>query len=126
MGENGDLITIYLLMNPCSLVFTSQEPALPLHLQEIWNMSSSRVGVVYLAAVIPTLICAFLCIFRGSFPCPDQLNYNDSNACGRILRRHDRPRHSDHSFDHLFLAVVGSVHNRWASRPFYNLFRTTK
>lgn len=34
-----------------------QEPSLPLHLQSIWEFNSDRVGLAYLAAVVPALIC---------------------------------------------------------------------
>lgn len=34
---------------------TSQEPALPLYLQASWRLNSSKVGLVYIAAVVPTL-----------------------------------------------------------------------
>ncbi|ETW87640.1 major facilitator superfamily, partial [Heterobasidion irregulare TC 32-1] len=33
----------------------SQEPALPLHLQDVWGLDSSGVGLVFIAAVVPTL-----------------------------------------------------------------------
>lgn len=39
------------------LVYTSQEPAIPLHLQNVWDLDSGKVGLVFLAAVIPTLFC---------------------------------------------------------------------
>ncbi|EKM60730.1 uncharacterized protein PHACADRAFT_133462 [Phanerochaete carnosa HHB-10118-sp] len=39
-----------------SVAYASQEPALPLHLQAVWNFDSSRVGLIYLGGVIPTLI----------------------------------------------------------------------
>lgn len=34
-----------------------QEPSLPLHLQSVWNFNSDKVGLAYLAAVLPALIC---------------------------------------------------------------------
>ncbi|KZT67652.1 MFS general substrate transporter [Daedalea quercina L-15889] len=43
----------------CTLLYgwilASQEPALPLHLQAVWNFDPSKVGLVYIAAVVPTL-----------------------------------------------------------------------
>ncbi|TFY70057.1 hypothetical protein EVJ58_g23 [Rhodofomes roseus] len=43
----------------CTLLYAwilgSQEPALPLHLQGVWNFNPSKVGLVYIAAVVPTL-----------------------------------------------------------------------
>jgi MFS transporter, DHA1 family, solute carrier family 18 (vesicular amine transporter), member 1/2 len=41
------------------VVYSSQEPALPLHLQQIWGLNSAKVGQVYIAAVVPTLFCTF-------------------------------------------------------------------
>jgi hypothetical protein len=34
-----------------------QEPSLPLHLQSVWNFNLDRVGLAYLATVLPALIC---------------------------------------------------------------------
>ena len=42
------------------LVYSTTEPTLPLHLQEIWNLASSKVGLIYMAVVIPSLICEYL------------------------------------------------------------------
>ncbi|KAF5355684.1 hypothetical protein D9756_004003 [Leucocoprinus leucothites] len=39
-----------------SFVYSSQEPALPLHLQSVWGMSSQKVGVFLLALSVPMLI----------------------------------------------------------------------
>ncbi|KAF8060998.1 MFS general substrate transporter [Lyophyllum atratum] len=36
------------------IVYTSQEPSLPLHLQNVWGLNSGKVGLVFLAAVVPT------------------------------------------------------------------------
>ncbi|KAI0063212.1 MFS general substrate transporter [Artomyces pyxidatus] len=38
------------------IMFTSQEPALPLHLNQVWGLDSSKVGLVYIASVVPTLL----------------------------------------------------------------------
>jgi MFS transporter, DHA1 family, solute carrier family 18 (vesicular amine transporter), member 1/2 len=37
--------------------YSSQETTLPLHLQAVWNLNSSKVGTAFLAAVVPTIIC---------------------------------------------------------------------
>ncbi|KAI0725231.1 MFS general substrate transporter [Fomitopsis betulina] len=48
----------------CTLVYawiiTSQEPALPLHMQDIWGFNPSKVGLVYIASVVPTLFSSSL------------------------------------------------------------------
>ncbi|KAI0344078.1 MFS general substrate transporter [Trametopsis cervina] len=40
------------------IAYCSQEPALPLYLQSRWGLNSSKVGLVYLAGVVPTLVSA--------------------------------------------------------------------
>ncbi|KAG8220121.1 major facilitator superfamily domain-containing protein [Butyriboletus roseoflavus] len=35
---------------------TMQEPSLPLHLQSVWGYNSDKVGLVYMAALVPALI----------------------------------------------------------------------
>ncbi|KAJ6569655.1 MFS general substrate transporter [Mycena capillaripes] len=40
------------------IIYSTQEPTLPLHLQAIWGLNSSKVGLVYLAGVVPTLFSA--------------------------------------------------------------------
>ncbi|PCH33242.1 MFS general substrate transporter [Wolfiporia cocos MD-104 SS10] len=42
------------------MILASQEPALPLHLQAIWKLNASKVGIVYIAAVVPTLFSSAL------------------------------------------------------------------
>ncbi|KAH8086605.1 MFS general substrate transporter [Cristinia sonorae] len=37
-------------------IYTMQEPTLAVHLQDVWNLSSGKVGVVYIASVVPALI----------------------------------------------------------------------
>ncbi|KAJ7124834.1 MFS general substrate transporter [Mycena crocata] len=49
------IITITFLYG---IVYSAQEPTLPLHLQDIWGLNSTKVGLVYLAGVIPTLFSA--------------------------------------------------------------------
>ncbi|KAL1744710.1 major facilitator superfamily domain-containing protein [Schizophyllum fasciatum] len=36
--------------------YSAQESAMPLHLEDVWGLNSSQVGLIYLAGVIPTLI----------------------------------------------------------------------
>ncbi|KAJ7630470.1 MFS general substrate transporter, partial [Roridomyces roridus] len=37
------------------IIYSAQEPTLPLHTQTVWGLNSKQVGLVYLAGVIPTL-----------------------------------------------------------------------
>ncbi|KAJ6604148.1 major facilitator superfamily domain-containing protein [Mycena vulgaris] len=46
------IITITFLYG---IIYSSQEPTLPLHLRDIWGLDSGKVGLVYLAGVVPTL-----------------------------------------------------------------------
>ncbi|KAJ3506089.1 hypothetical protein NLJ89_g7065 [Agrocybe chaxingu] len=40
------------------IVYSSQEPAIPLHLQRVWDLDSRAVGIVFIAAVVPTMFSA--------------------------------------------------------------------
>lgn len=40
-----------------STVNSMQEPSLPLHLQAVWQYNSEKVGLVYMAGLLPALIC---------------------------------------------------------------------
>ncbi|CCM06336.1 uncharacterized protein FIBRA_08590 [Fibroporia radiculosa] len=42
------------------VIISSQEPSLPLYLQAVWNFNASKVGLVYIAAVIPTVFSSML------------------------------------------------------------------
>ncbi|KAH9486666.1 MFS-type transporter ppzB [Psilocybe cubensis] len=37
------------------VTYSIQEPSIPLHLQDVWNLNSKSVGLVMIAAVVPTL-----------------------------------------------------------------------
>lgn len=43
-----------------------QEPSLPLHLQSVWGYNSDRVGLVYMAGLVPALICEHLVAYGCS------------------------------------------------------------
>lgn len=47
---------------PSSTVNSMQEPTLPLHLQSVWGYNSDKVGLVYMAALVPALICGHLLV----------------------------------------------------------------
>ncbi|KAJ7693559.1 MFS general substrate transporter [Mycena rosella] len=46
------IITIIFLYG---IIYSAQEPTLPLHLQDRWGLDSGKVGLVYIAGVVPTL-----------------------------------------------------------------------
>jgi hypothetical protein len=39
------------------VTYTSQEPALPVRMQRLYGFDSWEVGLVFLAAVLPTIFC---------------------------------------------------------------------
>jgi MFS transporter, DHA1 family, solute carrier family 18 (vesicular amine transporter), member 1/2 len=39
------------------IVVGTQEPTIPLQLERIWGLDSAKVGLVFLAAVVPTVVC---------------------------------------------------------------------
>ncbi|PPR05780.1 hypothetical protein CVT24_006843, partial [Panaeolus cyanescens] len=43
-------------ITPHSLLYSTQEPAIPLHLSTIYHLNPSKVGLVFVAAVVPTLV----------------------------------------------------------------------
>jgi DHA1 family solute carrier family 18 vesicular amine transporter 1/2 len=43
-----------------STVNTMQEPSLPLHLQSVWRYNPGQVGLIYMAGLVPALICEHL------------------------------------------------------------------
>ncbi|OBZ73324.1 putative MFS-type transporter C18.02 [Grifola frondosa] len=49
---------VALLVGFCgTFAFSVAEVTMPLHLQAIWGLNTAKVGLVFLAAIIPTLIC---------------------------------------------------------------------
>jgi DHA1 family solute carrier family 18 vesicular amine transporter 1/2 len=53
-----ELSLVMLMVNFLSSTVNSmQEPSLPLHLQAVWGYNPDQVGLVYLAALVPALIC---------------------------------------------------------------------
>ncbi|KAF7306494.1 MFS domain-containing protein [Mycena indigotica] len=40
------------------LIYSAQEPTLPLHLQSVWGLDSAKVGQIYIASIVPTLFSA--------------------------------------------------------------------
>ncbi|KAF8912925.1 major facilitator superfamily domain-containing protein [Gymnopilus junonius] len=52
------------------IVYSGQEPTIPLHLQQTWNLNSRAVGLVFIAAVVPTLfsspLAGYLADRRGT------------------------------------------------------------
>lgn len=47
----------------CSFAFSAADVTLPLRLQAVWGLSASRVGIVFIAAIVPTLISSPLAGF---------------------------------------------------------------
>ncbi|KZV77539.1 MFS general substrate transporter [Peniophora sp. CONT] len=47
------------------VVYAGQESAITLHLQDVWSLNSSQVGLVFIAAVVPTLFSSPLAGWWG-------------------------------------------------------------
>lgn len=45
-------------------MYTCIEPTLPLHMQSLWGFDSTKVGLVFLGAVIPTFFGDFCSIVQ--------------------------------------------------------------
>ena len=43
-----------------SILVTTQEPVLPLYLEATYGLDTSKIGLVYIAAVVPSFICKLL------------------------------------------------------------------
>ncbi|KAH9964561.1 major facilitator superfamily domain-containing protein [Russula dissimulans] len=40
----------------CGILYSVQEPSLPIHLQRTWNLNSSQVGLVFVGAALPAML----------------------------------------------------------------------
>ncbi|KIJ65803.1 hypothetical protein HYDPIDRAFT_109824 [Hydnomerulius pinastri MD-312] len=49
-------LVVFLVVFCCSFAFLTVDVTIPLHTQSVWGLDSTRVGLVFLAAVIPTII----------------------------------------------------------------------
>ncbi|KAJ7693534.1 MFS general substrate transporter [Mycena rosella] len=54
MGSSRAVVTITITFL-YGIIYSAQEPTFPLHLQDRWGLDSGKVGLVYLAGVVPTL-----------------------------------------------------------------------
>ena len=46
-------------MPPGSILYSFQEPALPVHLQRTWGLNSSQVGIVFIGAASTSMLGQF-------------------------------------------------------------------
>lgn len=100
------------------VVYSSQEPALPLHLQQVWGLGSAKVGLVYLAAVVPTIIC----MWRGPFYTETYVltqPFPPSNSRCRVVHRSRWSRVDNTGLPKLSFALVGSGNHRRSPGPVY-------
>ncbi|TFK57595.1 MFS general substrate transporter [Heliocybe sulcata] len=56
LGRSPRALTAFIITIAYGLVYASQEPTIPLHLQAQWGYDSTKVGLVFIASVVPTLI----------------------------------------------------------------------
>lgn len=54
-----------------TIALTSLEPTLPLHLESVWNLNSSIIGVVLIAAVVPSIISSPLAGWWSDYHGPE-------------------------------------------------------
>ncbi|KAF8203168.1 MFS general substrate transporter [Pholiota molesta] len=55
LGKSSRTLVACFLLFVYGLVYSSQEPSIPVHLQRVWGLNSAAVGIVFIAAVVPTL-----------------------------------------------------------------------
>ncbi|KAF9072699.1 major facilitator superfamily domain-containing protein [Rhodocollybia butyracea] len=68
LAKSSRAITATLLTFIYAVLYTCIEPTLPLRMQASWGFDSSKVGLVFLAAVIPTFIVTVMlmrCLLAG-------------------------------------------------------------
>lgn len=41
------------------ITFVASDVTIPLHMQEVWGLNSTKVGLVFIAAIVPTTICKY-------------------------------------------------------------------
>ncbi|KAF5377253.1 hypothetical protein D9615_006365 [Tricholomella constricta] len=58
LAKSSRALIAFIITFVYGVVFTSQEPSLPLHLQNVWGLDAGKVGLIFLAAVVPTLFSA--------------------------------------------------------------------
>ncbi|KIY45220.1 MFS general substrate transporter [Fistulina hepatica ATCC 64428] len=60
LSQSSRAVATFLITLIYGIVYASQEPTLPLHLQSVWGLDSSDVGLVYLIACVPTLFSSIV------------------------------------------------------------------
>ncbi|KZT23837.1 MFS general substrate transporter [Neolentinus lepideus HHB14362 ss-1] len=55
LGTSPRAVTAFFVTIAYGLVYASQEPTIPLHMQAEWGYDSTKVGLVFIASVVPTL-----------------------------------------------------------------------
>ncbi|TFK26563.1 MFS general substrate transporter [Coprinopsis marcescibilis] len=56
--KNRRALAAFLVTLVYGVLLSSMEPSVPVHLKEAWGLDSKSVGLVFIAAVVPTLISA--------------------------------------------------------------------
>ncbi|KII94400.1 hypothetical protein PLICRDRAFT_154030 [Plicaturopsis crispa FD-325 SS-3] len=56
LAQSSRALVALIIIFAQGAVYTCQEPTIPLRLQDVWNLNSSKVGVVFLAGVLPMLL----------------------------------------------------------------------
>jgi MFS family permease len=81
-------LVVFLVVFFCSAAFLAADVTIPLHTQEVWGLNSTKVGLVFIAAIIPTLICRYPPSTRVQLD--NDLSFTSFTPC-RLPLRQDRP-----------------------------------
>ncbi|KAG6891111.1 hypothetical protein C0995_014201 [Termitomyces sp. Mi166 len=55
LTKSSRALVAFFLTFAYGVIYTIQEPTLPLHLQDVWGLNPAKVGLVFLASIVPTL-----------------------------------------------------------------------
>nr|GAT57538.1 predicted protein [Mycena chlorophos] len=55
LGRSSRAVVCLILTFIFGIIYAAQEPTLTLHLQAVWGLDSAKVGIVYIASVVPGL-----------------------------------------------------------------------
>lgn len=61
--------------------FAALDATLPLRVQAVWSLDSAKVGLVYLASIVPTVVCELFSLFVS-------LLFSHDIVTGMLLQHH--------------------------------------
>ncbi|KAF9470717.1 MFS general substrate transporter [Pholiota conissans] len=75
LGTSSRTLVACFILFVYGLVYSSQEPSIPVHLQRVWGLNSATVGIVFIAAVVPTLFSSPLTGFLSDRYGPEWVTF---------------------------------------------------